>query len=55
MMAKKNCKIKRKQRLVERVHTYGEKVYDWCNDRKCKFTANLMQGYKQLNINYKII
>ena len=54
-MAKKYCKIKRKQRLVEREHTYGEKVYDWCNDRKCKFTANLMQGYKQLNINYKII
>ena len=24
---------------VEREHTYGEKVYDWCNDRKCKFTA----------------
>lgn len=38
-MAKKYCKIKRKQRLVEREHTYGEKVYDWCNDRKCKFTA----------------
>ena len=35
----KKCKIKRKQRLVEREHTYGEKVYDWCNDRKCKFTA----------------
>ena len=38
-MAKKYCKIKRKQRLVEREHTYGEKVYEWCNDRKCKFTA----------------
>ena len=56
-MAKKYCKIKRKQRLVEREHTYGEKVYDWCNDRKCKFTAydesdagNYMKAHKYWSV-----
>lgn len=36
---------------MEREHTYGEKVYDWCNDRKCKFTAydESDAGYRWVN------
>jgi hypothetical protein len=47
MMAKKYCKIKRKQRLVEREHTYGEKGYTigvMIGNANSPHTMNLMQG-----------
>ena len=33
------CKIKRKLSFEKGSTSCGREIYDWCNDRKCKFTA----------------